>query len=99
PTLSRTSCLCNSSPPPQPQPKRAFRVLPNVFFFKRRDILCFAALIARRDPDLIAQIINPPIWNVAKIVEKKKRPIQGLGISKSTTPTERQPTMRVRVRV
>ncbi|KAK1981543.1 hypothetical protein LZ30DRAFT_81394 [Colletotrichum cereale] len=56
-------------------------------------------MIARRDPDLIAQIINPPTLNVAKSVEKKKRPTQGLGISKSTTPTERHPTMRVRVRV
>ncbi|OLN94213.1 hypothetical protein CCHL11_02795 [Colletotrichum chlorophyti] len=50
-------------------------------------------MIARNDPVLTAQIINPPtlLSNVARSVEKKKRPIQGLGISKSTTPTERYP--------
>ncbi|KAK1963393.1 hypothetical protein LY78DRAFT_199121 [Colletotrichum sublineola] len=66
PTWSRVSCLCNSFP------QQAFPILPSVPFETAGYLVCFAAMIARRDPDLIAQFINPPTWNVAKSVEKEE---------------------------
>ncbi|CCF40076.1 hypothetical protein CH063_02270 [Colletotrichum higginsianum] len=97
PTLFPPSCFLHLASPFQ----QTFRVVPSIHFYEGRDILC--VLLLRLPNVTRSKCPNhnsaPRHVCVARSVEKKKQPIQGLGISKSTTPTERYPTMRVRVRV